>query len=118
LHVPEGLAGERVDAALARMFGLSRTQAADLVAAGQVMLDGAAPTKSDRVHGGSFLEVRIPPPDAGPQVVPETVDGLSVVYDDDSIVVVDKPVGVAAPPSAGGTRPKVPGPLAATGYPV
>ncbi len=40
LHVPSGLAGERVDAALARLFGLSRTKAAELVAAGDVRVDG------------------------------------------------------------------------------
>lgn len=116
LHVPDGLAGERVDAALARLFGLSRTRAAELVATGNVTLDGAAPAKSDRVHGGSLLEVRIPPPDVGPRVVPETVEGLSVVYDDDAFVVVDKPVGVAAHPSVGWTGPTVLGHLAGAGY--
>ena len=75
LHVPSGLAGERVDAAISRMFGLSRTKAAELVAAGEVTLDGVAPAKSDRVHEGAFLEVVIPPPSAGPRVVAETIDG-------------------------------------------
>ena len=40
--VPDGLAGERVDAAMARMFGLSRTKSADLIAQGLVHVDGAA----------------------------------------------------------------------------
>jgi 23S rRNA pseudouridine1911/1915/1917 synthase len=116
LHVPGGLAGERVDAAISRMFGLSRTRAAELVSAGEVMLDGVAPVKSDRVSEGAFLEVRIPEPDAGPVVVPDMVDNLRIVYDDDALVVVDKPVGVAAHPSQGWTGPTVLGHLAGAGF--
>jgi 23S rRNA pseudouridine1911/1915/1917 synthase len=116
LHVPDGLDGERVDAAISRLFGLSRTKAAELVAAGDVTLDGAAPAKSDRVHQGAFLEVRIPPPDSAPQIVPETVEGLTIVHDDDDLIVVDKPVGVAAHPSVGWTGPTVLGHLAAAGF--
>jgi 23S rRNA pseudouridine1911/1915/1917 synthase len=116
LHVPEGLDGERVDAAISRLFGLSRTKAAELVAAGDVTLDGVAPAKSDRVHPGSFLEVRVPPPESAPQVVPEMVEGLAIVYDDDDLVVVDKPVWVAAHPSVGWSGPTVLGHLAAAGF--
>ena len=54
--VPDGLAGERVDAAMARMFGFSRTRAADLIAQGHVLVDGAGVGKSDRVHAGSMLD--------------------------------------------------------------
>ena len=116
LHVPGGLAGERVDAAIARMFGLSRTKAAELVAAGEVTLDGVQPAKSDRVEEGAFLEVVIPAPDAAVSVRPEVVEGLRIVYDDDSFVVVDKPVGVAAHPSVGWTGPTVLGHLAGAGF--
>jgi 23S rRNA pseudouridine1911/1915/1917 synthase len=98
------------------MFGLSRTRAAELVSAGEVMLDGVAPVKSDRVSEGAFLEVRIPEPDAGPVVVPDMVDNLRIVYDDDAFVVVDKPVGVAAHPSQGWTGPTVLGHLAGAGF--
>ncbi len=116
LHVPSGLAGERVDAAIARMFGLSRTKAAELVAGGEVTIDGVSPAKSDRVEEGAFLEVTIPPPDKPVEVRPETVADLRVVYDDDAFVVVDKPVGVAAHPSVGWTGPTVLGHLAGAGY--
>jgi 23S rRNA pseudouridine1911/1915/1917 synthase len=118
LPVPDGLAGERLDAALARLFGLSRTKAAELVEAGQVLVDGTRAGKSDRVHGGAWLDVSLPPPpaavDAAP--VPEAVPGMTVVYDDADVVVVDKPVGVAAHPSLGWTGPTVVGGLAAAGY--
>jgi 23S rRNA pseudouridine1911/1915/1917 synthase len=114
--VPDGLEGERVDAALARLFGLSRTKAADIAAAGGVSLDGVTVGKSARVTAGSWLEVELPDPPAAVQLVPELVDGLRVVYDDDDIVVVDKPVGVAAHPSPGWSGPTVIGGLAGAGY--
>jgi 23S rRNA pseudouridine1911/1915/1917 synthase len=116
VSVPSGLAGERVDAAIARMFGLSRTKAADLVAAGEVLLDGVSPAKSDRVEEGAFLEVAIPAPAEPAHVVPEVVAGMRVVYEDDAFVVVDKPVGVAAHPSVGWTGPTVLGHLAGLGF--
>ena len=116
--VPEGLAGERVDAAVARLFGVSRTKAAELAAEGQVLLDGATVAKSERVHPGSQIEVSLPTPDEVPkvEVVAEPVPGMHVIHDDDDIVVVDKPVGVAAHPSVGWSGPTVLGGLAAAGY--
>jgi 23S rRNA pseudouridine1911/1915/1917 synthase len=117
LPVPDGLDGERVDAALSRMFGLSRTKAAELAAEGRVAIDGAAVGKSDRVRGGAWLEVELPaPPVPVADVVPEPVPGMRIVHDDAHIVVVDKPVGVAAHPSPGWLGPTVVGGLAAAGY--
>ena len=58
--VPDGLDGERLDAALARMFGLSRTQAADIIGNGHVLIDGVPAGKSDRVPAGEWLEVTLP----------------------------------------------------------
>ena len=116
LPVPDGLAGERVDVALTRLFGLSRSKAAELVAEGAVQLDGATPSKSDRVHAGSWIEVALPDPPRVASVHAEPVDGLVVVHEDDDLVVVDKPVGVAAHPSPGWTGPTVVQGLAAMGY--
>jgi 23S rRNA pseudouridine1911/1915/1917 synthase len=115
LPLPEGLDGSRVDAAVARLFGLSRTAAADLVAAGGVLLDGEPPAKSQRVSAGEWIEVSLPEPTTrAPETAP--VDGLRVVHDDDDIVVVDKPVGVAAHPSPGWSGTTVTGGLTAAGY--
>jgi 23S rRNA pseudouridine1911/1915/1917 synthase len=114
--VPDGLEGERLDAAIARLFGFSRTKAAELVADGHVELDGAAAAKSDRVRAGSWLEVELPPPPQAVQVVAEPVEGMTIVYDDEHLVVVDKPVGVAAHPSPGWSGPTVIGGLAAAGF--
>ena len=116
LPVPEGLAGERLDAALSRLFGFSRTKAAELVSTGDVLVDGAPAAKSDRVHAGAWLDIAVPAPPSAPAVVAEPVPGMAVVYDDDDLVVVDKPVGVAAHPSPGWSGPTVVGGLAAAGY--
>ena len=116
LPVPEGLAGERVDAAMARLFGLSRTRAADLIAAGHVEVDGAAVAKSDRVVPGAILDVTIPVEADPLEVVPEVVEGIKIIHDDDAIVVIDKPVGVAVHPSPGWTGPTVVGHLAGAGF--
>ncbi|MDP9182230.1 MAG: RluA family pseudouridine synthase, partial [Actinomycetota bacterium] len=116
LPVPEGLDGLRLDAALSRLFGLSRTTAVTLIEQGAVHVDGRARGKSDRVLAGALLEVDLP--SAAPSVLPapEVVDGLRVVYEDDALVVVDKPVGVAAHPSPGWEGPTVIGGLAAAGH--
>lgn len=116
--VPDGLDGERIDATLARVFGLSRTQAATLAADGRVSLDGAVVGKSARAVAGAMLEVELPSAPTSPtlEVVAEPVPGMRIVHDDDDIVVVDKPVGVAAHPSVGWTGPTVLGGLAAAGY--
>jgi 23S rRNA pseudouridine1911/1915/1917 synthase len=114
--VPEGLDGERLDAALARMFGLSRTAAAELIAAGNVLLAGHPASKSDRVPAGEWLEVALPPPPTPVTLRPDPVPGLTVVYEDADIVVVDKPTGVAAHPTTGWTGPTVLEGLLAAGH--
>ncbi|GAB7047357.1 RluA family pseudouridine synthase [Catenuloplanes indicus] len=116
LPVPDGLDGLRLDAAVSRLFGLSRTAAASIVEAGDAYVDGVRRGKSDKVSGGAWLEVTLPAPAAPPTVVAETVEGLRVVHSDDDIVVVDKPVGVAAHPSPGWTGPTVIGGLAGLGH--
>jgi len=116
--VPDGLDGMRLDQAVSRLFGLSRTAAATLVEAGDALVDGFPRPKSDKVTAGSWLEVTLPAPATAPTVVAEPVHGLGIVYSDEDIVVVDKPVGVAAHPSPGWTGPTVLGGLAAMGQSV
>lgn len=117
LHVPDGLEGERADAALSRLFGLSRGRAADIIAAGDVLLDGRAlATKSERLQAGAWLEVTLPPPPAPPAPVAEPVPGMGILFEDDDIVVIDKPIGVAAHPTTGWTGPTVLGGLLGAGH--
>jgi 23S rRNA pseudouridine1911/1915/1917 synthase len=59
LPIPDGLDGLRLDVAVARLFGLSRTAAADLLEAGSVTLDGRDGRKSDRVTSGAWIEVAL-----------------------------------------------------------
>lgn len=115
LPVPDGLDGMRVDAGLARLLGLSRTVVAELAANGDVLLDGKPAGKSDRLHAGGLLEVTMPEPERPLTAAPVPVEGLRVLHEDDDIVVVDKPVGVAVHPSPGWTGPTVVGGLAAAG---
>ncbi|WP_420109745.1 RluA family pseudouridine synthase [Mycolicibacter arupensis] len=116
MPVPEGLAGLRVDAGLARLLGLSRTVVATLAENGDVELDGVAAGKSDRLVAGAWLQVRLPEPPAPPQNTPAEVEGMTILYSDADIVAVDKPAGVAAHASVGWSGPTVLGGLAAAGY--
>ena len=116
VYVPEGLDGERLDAALARMFGFSRAGAAELIAAGDVLVDGKPAMKSDRVMTGTELSVTLPPPPGAPVIDALPVPGMDIVYEDDDIVVVDKPRGVAAHPTPGWTGPTVIGGLLGSGH--
>jgi 23S rRNA pseudouridine1911/1915/1917 synthase len=116
VYVPEGLDGERLDSALARMFGFSRTGAAELIAAGDVLVDGRPAIKSDRVMAGAELSVTLPPPAGAPFAEAESVPGMGIIYEDDDIVVVDKPRGVAAHPTPGWTGPTVIGGLLGAGH--
>ena len=115
LPVPDGLAGERADAAIARLLGFSRTFAAEVIDAGGAVLDGATLAKSDRLSAGGWLEVTWMPK-SEPTIVPTLVPGFAIVYDDDDLVVIDKPVGVAAHPAIGWDGPTVLGALAGAGF--
>jgi 23S rRNA pseudouridine1911/1915/1917 synthase len=115
LPVPDGLAGERVDAGISTLLGFSRTFAAEVAEAGGVTIDGKPAQKSDRLSAGAWLEVEWQPREPV-VVVPVTVPDLRIVFDDDDFVVVDKPVGVAAHPSVGWDGPTVLGALAAAGF--
>ena len=113
--VPDGLDGERVDAAAARISGLSRSRIEDLLVRGLVQVNSTPVAKSHRVSAGDLLEVEI---ETAPvvSVVPREVAGIGIVYDDADIVVVDKPPGVAAHPSLGWEGPSVVEHLAAAGF--
>ncbi|HSP76828.1 MAG TPA: RluA family pseudouridine synthase [Cryobacterium sp.] len=115
LPLPDGLAGVRADAGIAKLLGFSRSFAAEVCEAGGVTLDGVVVGKSDRLHGGAWLEVAWQPREAL-AIVPIPVPDLTIVHDDESIVVINKPSGVAAHPSVGWTGPTVVGALSAAGY--
>jgi len=115
LPIPEGLAGERVDSGVAKLLGLSRSAVAEIAQSGGIVLDGRAVGKSERLPEGGWLDVSWEDK-RGPEIIPVELPGLVIVHDDDDIVVVDKPAGVAAHPSIGWTGPTVIGGLAGAGY--
>ncbi|CAB4666096.1 MAG: RluA family pseudouridine synthase [Actinobacteria bacterium] len=116
LVVPEGVAGERVDSALTRVLGLSRTTVVRLLEDGDIKSSGRSMQKSEKVVADQLIEILMPDT-AFQEPVPLTpLAGLTIVYDDEHIVVIDKPVGCAAHPSPGWTGPTVIGALAAAGY--
>jgi 23S rRNA pseudouridine1911/1915/1917 synthase len=100
LAVPAGAAGERLDRFLSTVEDVgSRAAAERLVAEGRVLVDGAARPKSHRLEGGEQLEVDVPEGCASP-LEPEDVE-LRVAYEDEHLLVVDKPAGIVVHPSAG-----------------
>jgi 23S rRNA pseudouridine1911/1915/1917 synthase len=115
LPVPDGLAGERADSAVAKLLGFSRSFAAEVAEAGGIVLDGVTLGKSDRLVADGWLEVSWQSRQA-PAIVPVAVPELGIVHDDDDIVVIDKPPGVAAHPSIGWDGPTVLGALAGAGF--
>ncbi len=113
LPVPDGIAGDRVDAGLARLLGMSRTKAAELAEQGAVSVDGMVVGKSDRLPTGGWLIVELP--DVHTPKAPEPVPGMHIRYEDPDLVIIDKPAGVAAHPSPGWDGPTVVGALTAAG---
>ena len=93
-------AGERLDSFLAaRLPGLTRSAAARLIETGQVLVDGKPARKSAKLAGGETVEVTLPDPepaDTLPQDIP-----LDVVYEDDDVIVVNKPSGLVVHPAPG-----------------
>ena len=100
LPVPDGLDGMRVDAGLSRLLGLSRTAVVTLTEEGRVAVDGHAAGKSDRLVAGSWLEVDLPDAERPTTIAApaEVVAGLTILHEDDDIVVVDKPHFLATMP--------------------
>ncbi|HSO69020.1 MAG TPA: RluA family pseudouridine synthase [Arachnia sp.] len=114
--VPDALAGERIDAAAARVSGYSRSRIESIIEAGGVQLDGVVVAKgSQRVSGGELMELADDAAPAGVRVSPHLADGVRIVFEDSDLVVLDKPVGVAAHPTVGWDGPSVVEHLAAAG---
>jgi 23S rRNA pseudouridine1911/1915/1917 synthase len=100
LEVVADRSGERLDVAVARLCDVSRPQAHRLIVEGMVVQDGRVRHKpGDRLEGGERLTVRVPPPvPAEPQ--PEAMP-LAIVYEDEHMIVVDKPAGMPVHPGPG-----------------
>lgn len=93
-------AGERLDAFLARTGeNLSRSAAQKLIEEGQVRINGRAGKKNDRLNSGDTVEYTIP--EAKPVDIVPTEMPLEIVYEDEDVLVINKPKGLVVHPAAG-----------------
>jgi 23S rRNA pseudouridine1911/1915/1917 synthase len=118
VSIPEGLHQERVDAALSRLLGLSRSTIVTLIENNEVSRKGKSLTKSDRVNTDDYLEITMPAIAGEAKLTATPIKDFKVVYDDSDVIVIDKPAGVAAHPSPGWRGPTVIGGVIAGGYQV
>ncbi|MBO4220429.1 MAG: RluA family pseudouridine synthase [Clostridia bacterium] len=91
--------GKRLDVAVAGLTGKTRSSAQSLIDGGGVTVNGKTPSKSYRVVSGDRIEIVIPEPAPSKAVAQEIV--LDVVYEDDDVIVVNKPKGMVVHPAAG-----------------
>ena len=98
-RVPDEAAGERLDRYLASLPEIGSRSAAERVLAGPVLVDGRAHAKSHRLTGGEELEFE-PPVLETPELAAEAMD-LRIAYEDEHLVVVDKPAGLVVHPAPG-----------------
>ncbi len=98
--VPEDLAGQRLDRALAQMFPeYSRSRLKTWLLAGSITVDGGSPRPRDPVLGGELITLQAEPV-ISVAAVPEPI-ALDVVYEDDALMVINKAVGLVVHPGAG-----------------
>ncbi len=109
--VPEGLVGERADIALSRMLGVSRSAATKMLERGDVRAEGSTVTKGERLRGDMLIEVNLKRAQSPPELATE----LEVLYQDQDLIVINKPVGVAAHGGPGWDGPTVTASLEAAG---
>ena len=113
--VGEEFEGVRVDTALATILELSRSQVADLLNAGDVIQGKKPLSKSDRLKAGDRVTVLMPAPFDPLALHGTPIAELEIIHDDEDVVVINKPVGVAVHPSPGWNGPTVLGGLLAQG---
>jgi 23S rRNA pseudouridine1911/1915/1917 synthase len=100
LEVPREFSGRRLDQALALLHPeVTRSKWQEWIADGRVLVNGAPPKKRDRLVGGEVIEVEVPAPRASGHAA-EAIP-LDVVYEDDAILVINKPPGLVVHPGAG-----------------
>ena len=114
-EIDASLVGERVDTAIARLLGISRSAAAEVCETGGARIANKTLGKSDRLSAGDLLVIDPPKAEQPLEVVPTPVDSLKIIYQDDDLIVIDKPAGVVAHPTVGFEGPTVAGALLARG---
>ena len=115
VEIPLELDNERIDSALSRILGYSRSVIVKLLDAGEISLGHRKLSKSDKVLSGQIISILLPEPPSGVAIPPTPLPDLTIVYQDTDLVIVNKPVGCAAHPSPGWSGPTVVGALIAAG---
>jgi len=100
LNVAAESAGERLDVLLAEPLG-SRSRAQRLIVAGRVLVDGAPVKKNHRVGGGEHVAVDDSPEASEAPAADAPVADFGVAYEDEHLIVIDKPAGVVVHPARG-----------------
>jgi len=115
VEIPLELDNERIDSALSRLLGFSRSVIVKLLDSGEITLGHRKLSKSDKVESGQIISILLPEPPSGIAIPPTPLPDLKIVYQDTDLVIVNKPVGCAAHPSPGWSGPTVVGALIAAG---
>jgi 23S rRNA pseudouridine1911/1915/1917 synthase len=101
IRIPESLSGQRLDVALAEMFpDYSRSRLKQWIQEGQILLEGRQIKPKVKVYGDQELQLNISPVDSNGECLAEDI-ALNVVYEDEDLIVVNKPVGLVVHPAAG-----------------
>ena len=102
-RIPEGHRGQRLDQALAGLFpDYSRTRLKNWIESGRVLVNGVRPRPRDLVRGGELVRVT-PETEDRVELAPEAIE-LSIVHEDDTVIVINKPAGLVVHPGAGNPR--------------
>lgn len=96
--VPEELGGERLDRIVSMLAGVSRSAASEIIASGDVTVDGDTPARSARIPAGRVIKALVPRSTPSPVAADVPFD---VRYEDADVLVVDKPAGTVTHPGAG-----------------
>ena len=100
--IPDGMDGERADSGLARILGIPRTKVELLIEAKSVSKNrNKLVVKSDRLKAGEIIDIEFLEQDDALTIHPSIIPDLRIIYQDEDIVVVEKPAGIAAHPSLG-----------------
>ena len=98
--IPVELAGQRLDQALAKLFPeFSRSRLKAWLLDGMIVVDGASPRPRDPVYGGETVTLQVQP-EVSVMAEPQAI-ALDIVYEDESLIVINKPVGLVVHPGAG-----------------
>ncbi|MCL5774101.1 MAG: S4 domain-containing protein, partial [Firmicutes bacterium] len=98
-EVIEGYTGQRLDYYLANCTSFSRTRIQKLIEEKNVLLNGACARASQKLKSGDRIEIEVPPPEdsaAAGEEIP-----MDIIYEDNDIIVVNKPRGIVVHPAAG-----------------